>query len=45
MSEMAMVFRARDPTMLQNRKVGDKVRFKADNLDGALTVTALEPAQ
>jgi Cu/Ag efflux protein CusF len=45
MSDMTMVFQVQDPAMLQNLKVGDKVRFKADNVNGALTVTAVEPAR
>ncbi len=45
MPDMTMVFQVRDPAMLQGLKVGDKVRFKADKVDGAYTVTAVEPAQ
>jgi Cu/Ag efflux protein CusF len=45
MPDMTMVFQVQDPAMLQNLKVGDKVRFKADNINGALTVTAVEPAR
>jgi Cu(I)/Ag(I) efflux system protein CusF len=45
MPDMTMVFEVRDSTMLQGLKVGDKVRFKADKVDGAYTVTAVEPAQ
>lgn len=42
MPDMTMVFQLQDPTMLQGLKVGDKVRFKADKVDGAYTVTAVE---
>ena len=45
MPDMTMVFQVQDPAMLQGLKVGDKVRFKADKVDGAYTVTAVEPAQ
>ena len=40
MPPMSMAFRA-DPAMLAAVKEGDKVRFKADNVDGKLTVTEL----
>ena len=39
MTAMTMVFRVKDPTMLRSVKPGDKVRFRADNVRGALTVT------
>ena len=45
MPPMSMVFRARDAALLEGIKQGDKVRFKAEKIDGALTVTALEPAK
>ena len=44
MPPMSMVFRAKDRAMLDQVKEGDKVRFKADNIDGALTLTDLQPA-
>ncbi len=44
MTAMSMVFRAKDPTMLDQVKVGDKVRFKADKIQGALTITEIRPA-
>jgi Cu/Ag efflux protein CusF len=40
-----MVFRAKDPAMLDQVKVGDKVRFKADKIQGALTITEIQPAK
>jgi len=43
MPDMTMVFQVQDLAMLQRLKVGDKVRFKADKVDGAYTVTAIEP--
>ena len=45
MAPMSMVFRAGDPAMLDQVKVGDKVRFKAEKIDGAITVTRIEPAK
>ena len=43
MSEgMTMVFRVQDPAMLKQVKVGDKVRFDADRVNGQLTVTKIE---
>ncbi len=43
MPAMTMVFRVKDPAWLTQLKVGDKVRFVAERVDGNLTVTALEP--
>lgn len=45
MPPMTMVFRAADPKLLDGLKEGDKVRFAADRVDGAITVTRIEPAQ
>jgi Cu(I)/Ag(I) efflux system periplasmic protein CusF len=39
---MTMVFRAQDPAMLKQVKVGDKVRFDADRVKGQFTVTKIE---
>jgi Cu(I)/Ag(I) efflux system protein CusF len=44
MPAMTMVFRAQDPAMLERVKVGDKVKFVAENVNGTLTVVRLEPA-
>lgn len=44
MAPMTMVFRVKEPALLQKLKPGDKVRFTADKVDGALTVMTLEPA-
>lgn len=41
MPPMTMVFRVRDPKMLDGLNVGDKIRIDADKLDGQYTVTAL----
>ncbi len=42
MPEMTMVFRASDPNFLDGLKTGDKVRFRAEKIDGVFTVVALE---
>jgi Cu/Ag efflux protein CusF len=39
---MTMVFRVKDPAMLDKVKTGDKVRFTAEDIGGALTVTVVE---
>lgn len=44
MPAMTMVFRVADPKMLDQVKAGDKVKFEADKVNGALTVVTLEPA-
>jgi Cu(I)/Ag(I) efflux system protein CusF len=43
MTGMTMVFRVNDPALLAKVKPGDKVRFTADKVDGALTVMSIEP--
>lgn len=43
MPPMTMVFQARDPKLLDGLKVGDKVNFKAEKVDGNYAVTAIEP--
>jgi Cu(I)/Ag(I) efflux system periplasmic protein CusF len=45
MAPMTMVLRVREPAMLDQVKVGDKVRFAADRLEGAITVVQLEKAE
>ncbi len=45
MPAMSMVFRAQDPAMLDAVKVGDKVRFKADKIQGSYTITEMQPAK
>jgi Cu/Ag efflux protein CusF len=42
---MSMVFKAQDPAMLKTVKVGDKVRFDADRVNGQFTVTKIEKAK
>ena len=41
MPGMTMVFRVKDPAMLDLVKAGDKVRFSAEKAGGALTVTQM----
>jgi Cu(I)/Ag(I) efflux system protein CusF len=44
MGAMQMVFRVSDPAMLTSVKVGDKVIFEADRVNGAITITKIEKA-
>jgi Cu(I)/Ag(I) efflux system protein CusF len=39
---MTMVFKAEDPAMLKSVKVGDKVKFEADRVNGQFTVTKIQ---
>ena len=43
MPAMTMVFRVADPKMLDGLKAGDKLRFTAERVNGAITVTKIEP--
>lgn len=45
MPGMTMVFKVADPKLLDNLKQGDKVKFVADKVNGAITVTAIEVAK
>ena len=45
MPAMTMVFRVKDPTMLDNVKAGDRVLFKAEGSDGSFTLTEIERAK
>lgn len=45
MPKMTMVFRVKDPAMLDRLKEGDKIFFFAEKVDGAFTVIRFEPAQ
>ena len=42
---MTMVYRVKDPAMLKQVKVGDKVQFEAENADTGYTVTKLQKAK
>lgn len=41
MDSMTMVFRVANDDMLKTVKVGDKIKFEADRVNGALTVTTI----
>ena len=43
MPGMTMVFRVKDPAMLDKVKEGDKIRITADKIGGAFTVMSIEP--
>lgn len=45
MPGMTMVFKVADPKLLDALRPGDKVKFAAADLNGALTVTAIEVAK
>lgn len=45
MPAMTMVFRVKDNAMLDQVKAGDKVGFVAEKVNGALTVTRIEPTK
>lgn len=45
MPGMTMVFKVSDPKLLDALKEGDKVKFTADKVNGAITVTAIEPVR
>jgi Cu(I)/Ag(I) efflux system protein CusF len=42
---MTMVYQVKDPAMLNQVKAGDKVKFAAEKVSGAFTITKIEPAQ
>ena len=45
MPALALMFRVTDPTWLDQVKPGDRIRFVVERLDGALTITALQPGR
>jgi Cu/Ag efflux protein CusF len=45
MPAMTMVFQVKDPAMLEQVKVGDKIKFDAEKVGGAFTVTKIEPVR
>jgi len=45
MDSMTMVFVVKDPAMLKQVKVGDKVKFEADRVNGRLTVVKIQKAK
>ena len=42
MPPMKMLYQVRDPALLDKVKPGDKVKFTADKIQGAYTITSLE---
>ena len=45
MPAMTMVFQVKDPAMLDQVKAGDKVKFQAEKVGGAFTITRIEPVK
>jgi Cu/Ag efflux protein CusF len=45
MGAMTMSFKAKTPAMLKPFKEGDKIRFRAAEVKGELTVTSIEAAK
>jgi Cu/Ag efflux protein CusF len=45
MGPMTMSFKAKTPAMLKKWKEGDKIRFRAAEIKGELTVTSIEAAK
>ncbi len=42
MVAMTMVYRPQDPSVLDELQAGDRIRFRAERVNGALTVTEVE---
>jgi Cu(I)/Ag(I) efflux system periplasmic protein CusF len=42
---MTMVFKVQDPAMLKQVRVGDKVKFDADRVNGQITGTKIEKSK
>ena len=42
MPAMTMVFQVSEPAMLEQVKAGDKIKFQAEKIGGAFTVTKME---
>lgn len=45
MDSMTMVFRVKDVSMLTGLKVGDKVKFTVERVNGQITILTLERAK
>ena len=45
MPAMTMVFQVKDAAMLDKVKTGDKVKFRAEKLGGAFTITQIDTAE
>jgi len=42
---MTMVFKVKDPSVLEKLQPGDKVQFAAERAEGSIVVTQIEPAK
>lgn len=45
MDAMTMAYKVQDPAMLKGLKTGEKVRFSADRVNGALAITRIQKAK
>lgn len=45
MGAMVMVFKVKDAKLAKGLKVGDKIKFHAEDIDGKLTIMQLNKAQ
>jgi Cu/Ag efflux protein CusF len=45
MPPMTMVFRVKDPSMLDQLKAGENIQFKAERIEGNYTVTEVKLAK
>lgn len=45
MPPMTMVFQVKDPAVLDQLKAGDRIKFSAQKIGGAYTLTRIEPAK
>ena len=45
MRAMTMAWKLKDPALLDNLKVGDKILFTAEKMNGQFTITAIKSAQ
>lgn len=45
MPAMTMTFSTKTPTLLNRWKEGDKVRFRVEDLNGAMTIVSIEAAK
>jgi Cu(I)/Ag(I) efflux system protein CusF len=45
MTPMTMVFRVKDAAMLEALKAGDRIRFRAERIQGAYTVVEVAPGK
>ena len=45
MPAMTMVFQVKDPGVLDQLRSGDRIKFRAEKIGGAYTVTRIEPVK